>query len=93
MSQNTQVISTRLGFDAMGHPIPLERSSAALQQVREMVPDIGTEEAFTLIGRVSKELERDEPFEAIRVAREVLDLTGAYRLIAVLLTAPLEVNG
>lgn len=73
------------GMGAMGHPIPAERLSNALHHVREMLPDISTETAMSLIGRVAGYLEHDEPYEAMRVAKGNLDLTGTYRLFAVLL--------
>lgn len=77
------------GFDAMGHPIPHERLSSALTHVRDMMPGISTEDACFMIGAVAHQLEEDEPYEAMKKARESgLDLTGQYRLLAALLTDP-----
>lgn len=79
------------GFDAMGRPIPTARLSAGLAAVRDMWPDIPTVDATALVGAVADRLERDEPYDAMGIARNVgLDVTGTYRLIAVLLAAPTE---
>lgn len=56
------------GYEAMGQPIPAVRLSAAYRAVKVMVPDISTEAAMTLVGRVATALERDEPYEALRLA-------------------------
>lgn len=77
------------GFAAMGKPISTTRRSEALKHVRQMgIEDRG--EAWTLVASVANKLERDEPYEALRAAMAYLDLTGAYRLMAVLLTGPDE---
>lgn len=72
-------------MDAMGNPIPAAAMSKALVAVREMAPDVGTEDAMRVIGRTADRLERDQPYEAMAAATELLDLTGAYRLMATLL--------
>jgi hypothetical protein len=74
------------GFNNMGKPIPLFRKEAALKHAKAMGLD-GTE-AWAVVGSVAEQLERDEPYQAQRKAMVYLDLTGAYRLMAVLLTAP-----
>jgi hypothetical protein len=74
------------GFNAMGLPVPPERMGRALAHVREMAPGINTEQATALVGRVAEALERDEPYQAQAEGMRVLDLTGTYRLMAVLLT-------
>jgi hypothetical protein len=52
-------------MDAIGHPIPAGRMSAAYRAVKEMIPDIGTADAMALVGRMAQHLERDEPYEAL----------------------------
>jgi hypothetical protein len=59
--------------------------AAALDAVREMVPGISTGGAMALIGGVAESLERDQPYTAMQKAGTVLDVTGTYRLMAVLL--------
>lgn len=76
------------GFDAMGHPVPDRRKATALRHLREMAPDLSTEREMELVGSVAAAIERDEPYDAIQNAREVLDLTGAYRLLATLCVNP-----
>jgi len=45
------------------------------------------EDAWRCVGTTAEALERDKPYEAQAAAMVYLDLTGAYRLMAVLLTA------
>lgn len=59
---------TRSGFDAMGYPVPNQRRQAAYKAVKEMIPGISTDDAMTLVGRVANAVERDEPYEALRLA-------------------------
>lgn len=74
----------RTGFDAMGHPVPESRKQAGYAWLRTMFTQ---EEATSLVNAVANKLERDQPYEAQKEARERgLDLTGVYRLMAVLLT-------
>jgi len=75
------------GFAAMGKSIPLDCRQKALDHCKTMGltdPD----DAFTCVQRMSNHLERDHPYEAMEVGSEYLDLTGVYRLMAVLLTSP-----
>jgi hypothetical protein len=74
------------GFNAMGKPIPFFRKEAAYKLAKEMGVE-KVEDRFSLVNSVSVCLERDNPFEAQKVAMKHLDLTGAYRLMAYLLTA------
>jgi hypothetical protein len=74
------------GFDAMGKPIPLYRRTAALDHCRQMgLTD--PEDAWSCVGGVAEQLERDAPYEAMAAGMKYLDLIGTYRLMAVLLTA------
>ena len=73
------------GFDAFGHKVPAHRLDNALRALREMVPNIGTEQAMSVIGKVADRIERDEPYKAQKEARVVLDETGIYRLLATLM--------
>jgi len=74
------------GFNNMGKPVPLFRKEAALKHAKAM--GLGGGGAWAVDGAVAEQLERDEPYEAQRKAMVYLDLTGAYRLMAVLLSAP-----
>jgi len=80
-------MDTPTGFDAMGHPVPTDRKEAAYSMVKEMgITDF--DKASTLVGTVANHIERDHPYEAQDAACEHLDITGAYRLMAVLMTNP-----
>ncbi len=72
------------GFDAMGKPIPLERRTNAVQHCRAMGMT-NTEDIWTVVQLMAQQLERDEPYEAVRHGMKYLDLTGTYRLMSVLL--------
>lgn len=75
------------GFDAMGKPIPNLRKMAADDHLKDMgVTD--AEDRFSCIASVSNRLEHDDPYAALGAAMVYLDFTGAYRLMAVLLTDP-----
>lgn len=78
------------GFDAMGHPVPSNRLSAAYTAYRDMVPNASTEEAMTAVGRFAELVERDEPFNIVGKVGDPsgLDLTGRYRILATLCTEP-----
>lgn len=56
------------GFDAMGHPVPADRLSAAYRAVKDMLPGVSTEDAMALVGRVAHHLENDEPYKAMKEA-------------------------
>lgn len=76
---------TDAGLGAMGHPIPLHRRQTAVDHCRMM--GMTDNVAITAcVGAMADRLERDEPYEAMREACRYVDLTGAYRLMACLLT-------
>lgn len=74
------------GMAAFGKPVPNYRKSAALQHARDMgLTD--TNKATGMINRTAEFIERDEPYKAMEAITAYLDLTGAYRLLAVLCAA------
>lgn len=122
MNEHKCTKNCKSGMGAMGHKIPSHRLSKALEHLRLMIPDISTEDAMSLIGKVAGFLENDEPYKALQIAQgeipygkreshddpgpglhefdyekalaeerllkpkgTFLDITGAYRLFAVLL--------
>ena len=95
-----QTVPTRMskegsdsGFDAMGKPVPMHRRTAALEHCRQMGLT-NTEDAWNCVGGMAQQLERDRPYEAMAAGMKYLDLTGVYRLMAVLLCAePKEDQG
>lgn len=74
------------GFAAMGKPVPFWRRQIGHDHCIEM--GLSSERAFTAVNAVSEALARDRPQEAMQEGMKYLDLTGTYRLFAVLLTAP-----
>lgn len=74
------------GFNAMGKPVPAFRRTAALAHCRVMgLTDTGR--AMACVDGMANALQRDEPYQAMEAGMKYLDLTGVYRLMAVLLTA------
>jgi hypothetical protein len=73
-------------FEAMGKPVPEDRRDAAYSWLRSI--GIGREEAWQTVQQASTALERDHPHEVFKIAMQFIDLTGAYRLMALLLTSP-----
>ena len=74
------------GFARMGQPIDFTVRAEAYKHVVEMgITDKAT--AMQCVERVAEQLENDEPYAAMAAGMRYLDLTGTYRLFAVLLTA------
>lgn len=72
------------GFNAVGAPVPMKRRLAADQHLKEMgVQDV--EDRFHCIQNMSNKLERSDPYGAMECGMRYVDLTGTYRLMAVLL--------
>ena len=80
------------GFNAMGKPIPSHRQQNAYETVKELIPDIDSETAYHIVAKCVNHLQNDKPFnvvgsvEGLEDELERIDLTGRYRLMAVLLT-------
>lgn len=74
---------TFTGFAAIGKPIPYSRRQRAYDVAKK---EMGVKNPFTLIDAMAEKLEKDNPFEAMEAAEKYVDLTGAYRLMATLLT-------
>lgn len=73
-------------FQAMGKPIPAFRRQAAYEACKDMGLD--SAQAMHCVNGVVEQLERDQPYEAQAAGMRFLDLTGTYRLFAVLLATP-----
>lgn len=77
------------GMNAFGKPVPLYRKSAGLEHLRQMIPGLSTAQATKVIDQMAEKIARDQPYEAMQVPQQVrLDLTGTYRLLAVLCATP-----
>lgn len=82
LNQKTEPEMT--GFNRMGHPLPSSARTAAYENCRAM--GLNPARAWECVGAVASALERDEPYVAQAAGMRFLDLTGTYRLFAVLLT-------
>jgi hypothetical protein len=70
-------------FDKMGKPLNVRARQAAYDHCLAM--GLNSAEAWKCVGSVAELLERDRPDEAQGAGMKFLDLTGTYRLFAVLL--------
>jgi hypothetical protein len=71
------------GFDAFGKPVPIERQVAALDCAVEVM-GVDAVLADPIIAQAAQRIAADEPLYALTVLMNIVDLTGAYRLIAVM---------
>jgi hypothetical protein len=74
------------GFAAFGKPVPMYRRDAALEHARSMGCD-DTSRAFAVINSMATAIQNDQPYKAMEYGMQLVDLTGTYRLLAVLCTA------
>lgn len=74
-----------MSMNNMGKPIPTDRKEAAMEQLREMGLT-NKDDQVACISCICEQLERDKPFEAQQMGMKYIDLTGTYRIFAVLLT-------
>ena len=68
----------------LGKPVGAENRDTAYHWLREI--GLTPSQSLELIGTVADCIERDFPNQALKSGMESLDLTGAYRLMAILLT-------
>lgn len=73
------------GFNRMGKPLGEEARAIAYQHCKQM--GLSSARAWECVQQVAEFLERDRPYEAQAAGMKFLDLTGTYRLFAVLLTS------
>lgn len=72
------------GFAAMGQPVPFERQQRAYEAAQSM--GLKKDDAHAAVSWMAEQLRRDKPYEALHGSLKWVDLTGAYRLMATLLT-------
>ncbi|MNR71840.1 hypothetical protein D3C71_25180 [compost metagenome] len=70
-------------MNATGKVIPATAREAAYEHCKQMGLDQAR--AYECVSSVAEQLERDHPYEAQAAGMRFLDLTGVYRLVAVLL--------
>lgn len=69
--------------NAFGRPVPTARQVAALDTAVEEI-GVSAMLADPVIREAARYVELDQPDRAMTVLRNVTDLTGAYRLLAVM---------
>jgi len=77
-------------FDQMGKPILMDARAAGYEHCKEM--GLSPARAVECVNAVAEQLQRDKPYEAQAAGMKFLDLTGVYRLFAVMLSAAAEEN-
>lgn len=74
------------GFQAMGKPIPDYRRDEAYRTCRDAF-GMRSSRAMGAVSGMAEQLERDNPYGAMEAGTKYgIDLTGTYRIMAVLLT-------
>jgi hypothetical protein len=75
-------------MNMMGKPLSFSARQAAFEHALAMGCDRAA--AFECIGAMADALQRDEPYNAMTAGMRFVDLTGTYRLMAVLLATAAE---
>lgn len=74
------------GFSAFGKPVPFYRRQAGYNHCKQM--GLTDKDAiWSVVNGLADRIERDEPLNGMNFAYGFLDVTGIYRLLAVLCTA------
>ena len=69
----------------LGKPVSAENRDAAYEWLKKEI-GLASSQSLELIGAVASHIEKDLPNQALKAGMESLDLTGAYRLMAILLS-------
>lgn len=79
------------GWDAVGKPVPAIRLQNAQRTVEELLPDADNKTVHSIVARCAEHIKRNELWhiteDVTSLDNEIgkIDLTGRYRLLAVLL--------
>lgn len=73
------------GDNAFGKKVPTVRQVSALDTAVEIL-GVEATQADPIIRVTARFIELDKPFNALMTLQNIVDLTGAYRLLAVLCT-------
>lgn len=91
LEKKTEAIEKADIFKNQGKPVPQHTQELALVHVREMMPEADEELQLWIVGKASSLIEKDMVYailDEVHILDECLaklDLTGRYRLVAVLL--------
>jgi hypothetical protein len=81
-----QVVEPEMSpLSRIGKPLGENARSAAYEHCKQM--GLNSARSWECVQSVATQLEKDRPYEAQAAGMRFLDLTGTYRLFAVLLTA------
>lgn len=81
-----QVVEPEMSpFNRMGKPLGEDARSEGYKHCKAM--GLNSAKAWECVASVAAQLERDEPYAAQAAGMRFLDLTGTYRLFAVLLAS------
>ena len=75
-------------FNQMGRPILMDARAEGYEHCKAM--GLTPARATECVNVVAEQLQRDKPYEAQAAGMKFLDLTGVYRLFAVMLTAAMK---
>lgn len=82
----------RTGFNAFGHQVPENRLNNGYEAVKKMMPDADVETRYSIVFKCARFIKNDQPAKILAPPLTAdkhlaqLDITGRYRLLAVLLT-------
>jgi len=91
LKKETEEIMKADVFKNQGKPVPQHKKDEALKHVAEMMPDADQELRIWIVGKAASLIEKDmlyallDEVEILDKGLSKLDLTGRYRLAAVLL--------
>lgn len=80
----TESNNTQGWFDALGSPVPYDRRARAIEEARKMGLDLDGDEEMLWMDDITSAIENDRPNKAISKAREKLDITETYLILAYL---------
>ena len=82
----------KTGWQAFGNEVPQNRLIAGFEVVREIAPELSTEECFAIVGKTANHIRHDSPYNIVGAVECLdedlnrIDLIGRYRLLATMLT-------
>jgi hypothetical protein len=92
VDNNADLENFPTGFNAMGISVPVQRFNAAHEFIKEMLPNESKETQYSIANKCAQFIKRDTPNSIIGEVHGLdedlskIDLTGRYRLMALLLT-------
>ena len=73
------------GMNALGHPVPDYRKHNGYMEGKSM--GLSSARSMECVSSMCEAIRRDMPYEAIQAGMKHLDLTGTYRMLAVLMVS------